>query len=179
MISFKHNCNILIILMYYIHVFPILAPNHEHVHVVFFWQGSFIKKFQTSILSWRKVLFFNLVKWTYFQLKLWDHHLKMGKPPMHVKNTNLHLKLTHLSRMEFPTVIKWQVHFLYKGCWVVFYICIQISIEHSVSKQWRPWSGVAFCGVCSVCLCPTRILCLYGLIRTVVGLSLVCCRILQ
>ena len=26
------------------------------------------------------------------------------------------------------------------------FIFIQISIEHSVSKQWRPWPDAAFCG---------------------------------
>ena len=25
-----------------------------------------------------------------------------------------------------------------KGCWVVFFIFIQIIIEHSANKQWRP-----------------------------------------
>ena len=30
------------------------------------------------------------------------------------------------------------VHFRFKGCWVVFFIFIQILIEHSISKQWRP-----------------------------------------
>ena len=31
-----------------------------------------------------------------------------------------------------------------KGCWMVFFIFIQILIVHSVSKQWRPWSDAAF-----------------------------------
>ena len=42
--------------------------------------------------------------------------------------------LTHLSWMEFPTGL---FHFFFKGCWVIFFIFIQILIEHSVSKQWR------------------------------------------
>ena len=34
-----------------------------------------------------------------------------------------------------------------KVCWVVFFIFIQILIEHSVSKQWKPWSAdTTFCG---------------------------------
>ena len=55
--------------------------------------------------------------------------------------------LTHLSRMEFPTIINWTGHFRFKGCTVVFYIFIQISIKYSVSKQWRPLSDAPFCGV--------------------------------
>ena len=31
----------------------------------------------------------------------------------------------------------------------VFFIFILNLIEHTVSKQWRPWSDAAFCGVCS------------------------------
>ena len=33
----------------------------------------------------------------------------------------------------------------FKDCWVVVYIFIQISIEYSVSKQWKPWSVAALC----------------------------------
>ena len=53
-----------------------------------------------------------------------------------------------------------------KGCWIVFYIFIQISIEHSVSKQQRPILRCLI-WVCTVFLCPTkRTLGLYGLIIT-------------
>ena len=46
---------------------------------------------------------------------------------------------------------------------VVFYIFIQISIEYSVSKQWRPCTRRLIL-VCTVCLCPTKkTLDLYGL----------------
>ena len=52
--------------------------------------------------------------------------------------------LTHLNRMESPTVIKWNSQFLLiKGCWVVFFIFIQISIEHAVRKQWRPQNAAS------------------------------------
>ena len=44
---------------------------------------------------------------------------------------------THLSWMEFPTIINWASPFPSKGCWKVFFILIQILIENSVSKQWR------------------------------------------
>ena len=37
------------------------------------------------------------------------------------------------------------VHFRFKGCWVAFFIFIQILIEHSVSKQWRHRSDTAVC----------------------------------
>ena len=39
------------------------------------------------------------------------------------------------------------VHLHFTGWWVVFFIFIQIFIEYSVSKRWRPWSDDAFCGV--------------------------------
>ena len=32
--------------------------------------------------------------------------------------------------MEFPTLINWPVHFHFKGCWVVFFIFVQILIEY-------------------------------------------------
>ena len=50
--------------------------------------------------------------------------------------------------MEFPTIIYWNRPFLFKECWVVFFIFIQIVIEYSASKQWRPWIH-AFCGIWS------------------------------
>ena len=46
--------------------------------------------------------------------------------------------LTHLCRMEFPILNNWTSPFPFKGCWVILFIFIQILIEHSVSKQWRP-----------------------------------------
>ena len=38
--------------------------------------------------------------------------------------------LTHLSQMEFSTLIKKTSPFHFKGCWVVFFIFIQILIKH-------------------------------------------------
>ena len=54
--------------------------------------------------------------------------------------------LTHLIRMEFPTVINWTSLFSIIG---LLGICcfFQILIIFSVRKQWRPWSDAAFCGV--------------------------------
>ena len=46
--------------------------------------------------------------------------------------------LTHLCLMVFPNLSFGQIHFCFKGYWVVFLIFIQILIEHSVSKRWRP-----------------------------------------
>ena len=51
--------------------------------------------------------------------------------------------------MEFPTVINCPLHFRFKGCWVVFFISIQILKETSVSKQLRAWSDAAFRSVWS------------------------------
>ena len=39
---------------------------------------------------------------------------------------------------NFPPLSIGLVHLSFKGCWVGFNI--QILIEHSISKQWRPWS---------------------------------------
>ena len=52
-------------------------------------------------------------------------------------------KLTHLSRMVFPTIIKLTSPFPLKSCWVSFFICIWL-IKYSVSKQWRPRSDATF-----------------------------------
>ena len=41
---------------------------------------------------------------------------------------------THLSRMEFPTVINWTSPFRFQCCRVVFNIFIQLSIDDPVSK---------------------------------------------
>ena len=46
--------------------------------------------------------------------------------------------LTHLSKMECPTLSTAPVHLHFKGVWVVYFIFIQNSIEHSVTKQCRP-----------------------------------------
>ena len=48
--------------------------------------------------------------------------------------TKLNL-LTHLSRMEFPTVINWNRPFLFKGMLGGIFMFIEILIEHSASKQ--------------------------------------------
>ena len=40
--------------------------------------------------------------------------------------------------MEFTTLINWTVHFRLKGCWVICFMFIQVVLEYSVSKQWRP-----------------------------------------
>ena len=48
-----------------------------------------------------------------------------------------------------PNEISRPIHFSFKGCWMVFFIFGQILIEHTVSKQWRPWSDATFCGVWS------------------------------
>ena len=45
--------------------------------------------------------------------------------------------LIHLRRIEFPTPVNWTSQG-FKGCWVAFFIFIQILIEHSESKQWIP-----------------------------------------
>ena len=48
------------------------------------------------------------------------------------------LQLTHFSRIEFPNIISWTVHFRFKGCLVVFFFIFnQILKETSVSNQWR------------------------------------------
>ena len=43
----------------------------------------------------------------------------------------------------FPPLSIGSVHFRFNGCWVVVFSFIQTLIEHSVSKQWRPWSDAA------------------------------------
>ena len=77
--------------------------------------------------------------------------------------------LTHLYRMEFPTVINCNSPFLNVGCWVVFFIFIQILMEHSAAKQTvetliRRRVVRRLIWVCTVCLCPTKMtLCVYWL----------------
>ena len=52
--------------------------------------------------------------------------------------------------MEFPIIINWNSPFLFEGMLGgIFFIFIQVVIENYASKQWRPWSGAAFCGVWS------------------------------
>ena len=51
------------------------------------------------------------------------------------------------------------VHFRFKGCWVDFFIFIQILIEQYVSKQWRLIRRRVvrrLVWVCTVCLRPTK-----------------------
>ena len=49
--------------------------------------------------------------------------------------------------MEFPTIINLAGPFPFKGLYSGIDIFNQISIEYSVSKQWRPWSDATLCGV--------------------------------
>ena len=52
--------------------------------------------------------------------------------------------------MRFPILINWTSLFPFQGLLGgIFFISIKISTEHSVSKQWRPWSDAAYCGVWS------------------------------
>ena len=58
--------------------------------------------------------------------------------------------LTHLNRMNFPISIGRTSLFRILGVLGVFFFnFIQILIEHSVSKQWKPGSDAASCGVWS------------------------------
>ena len=43
-----------------------------------------------------------------------------------------------LAKWNFPFLSVGPVHFHFKGGCVLSFISIQIQIEHSVSKQWRP-----------------------------------------
>ena len=67
--------------------------------------------------------------------------------------------LTHLSRLGFPTIIKWASLFPFQRLLSGIFHFYSILIEH-VSKQRRPWSDAAFCGVWSgsalFCLCLTK-----------------------
>ena len=45
--------------------------------------------------------------------------------------------------MEFLSLINEQVHFRFKFYWMAFFNLIEIVIEHSVSKQRRPWLEAA------------------------------------
>ena len=66
-----------------------------------------------------------------------------------VKNNQLLFILIHLSQWNFPFLSIGSDHFHLKGCCVLSFIFIQISIEHSVSKWWRPWSDTTCCSVWS------------------------------
>ena len=46
-----------------------------------------------------------------------------------------------LAEWNFPLLSIGPVHFCFKGCWVVFFIGIQILKETSVGKPWRTWSS--------------------------------------
>ena len=64
------------------------------------------------------------------------------------------LALTHLRRMEFPSIINWTSPFPFKGLLGGLFIVIQILIVHSVSKQWRHMRRLI--RVSTVCLCPKK-----------------------
>ena len=68
------------------------------------------------------------------------HKLEIMRQKKHVCVT----LITHLSGMDFPIPIHLTSHFQFEGCWVLFFIFIQILIEFSGSKQSRPWSDAAF-----------------------------------
>ena len=67
------------------------------------------------------------------------------------------LGLTHLCGMEFPTIIKWTS---FKGCWIVFFIFIQMLKESSVSKTVKTLirRSILLClvWVCTVCTSLTK-----------------------
>ena len=114
-------------------------------------------KHSTTELPTRVVL---LCPCSYRYLEKWPstHFWGSSFEPCYIEN---YAMLTHLRQMEFPLLSTGLVHF--QGCWVVFFIFIQILKEHSVSKQWRPrmWRLI---WVCTVCVRPTkRKLGLYGL----------------
>ena len=46
--------------------------------------------------------------------------------------------LTHLCRIEFPTIINWNSPFLFIGMLGGIFQFIQVLIENYASKQWRP-----------------------------------------
>ena len=47
----------------------------------------------------------------------------------------------------FPTLTNRASPYLFKGCWVVFFIFIQILIDHYISKKWRPWLAASYLGL--------------------------------
>ena len=59
--------------------------------------------------------------------------------------------ITHLSRMKlkFSILINWTSLFPLNGIWVVFFILVQILIQHAVNKQWRPRACAAIFDVWS------------------------------
>ena len=54
--------------------------------------------------------------------------------------THIAYIVTHLCRMEFPTVINWTSPFPFSRVveWIFVFILIQMLIEQYVTKQWRP-----------------------------------------
>ena len=52
-------------------------------------------------------------------------------------------------RRTFPSLSTGWVHFHFRGGWCTFFIFILFLIEIPISKQWRPWSDGAFCGIWS------------------------------
>ena len=59
------------------------------------------------------------------------------------KKKYVYIYLTHLSRMNFPISISRMSPFQILGVLSGIFHFIQILIEHSVSKQWIPWSWSA------------------------------------
>ena len=114
-------------------------------------------KHSTTELPTRVVL---LCPCSYRYLEKWPstHFWGSSFEPCYIENNAM---LTHLRRMEFPTIINWTGPF--PGLLGGIFHFIQILKEHSVSKQWRPrmWRLI---WVCTVCVHPTkRKLGLYGI----------------
>ena len=73
--------------------------------------------------------------------------------------------LTHLSQMEFPRLINWTSLFPFNRLLGGIFHFYSNSKEHSVSKQWRPWSGIMRRLIWVYTVWPTkRMPGLYGLI---------------
>ena len=58
-------------------------------------------------------------------------------------------KLTHNCLVDPSILINWTSPFPILGVSGVIFHFILFRIEIPVSKQWRPWSGAAFCGIWS------------------------------
>ena len=54
-------------------------------------------------------------------------------------------QLSHLSQMEFPTIINWTDPFRILRMYGDFYHFIQILIEYCVRKMWSSWSDTTLC----------------------------------
>ena len=69
----------------------------------------------------------------------------------------MHRLIPHADAVELAFVfiyiykqqMLWYVHFRLQGCLLLFFILIQILIDHPVSKHQRTWSDIAVCGVWS------------------------------